>query len=90
MRVKAGLDYLVYLETVEPGTPMGTDRLTKVVAEVIANCIPDAFAQPATSRLARVRFDLDGDFSSRERAAFLSLADEILAVLAETRERNEP
>ncbi|WP_460450630.1 hypothetical protein [Alsobacter sp. SYSU BS001988] len=69
---------------------MSTDLLTKVVAEVIANSVPDAFAQPATSRLARVRFDLDADFSARERAAFLRLADEIVAILAENRERYEP
>jgi hypothetical protein len=68
---------------------MTTTLLARVVAEIIANAIPDAFAQHSPAG-ARVRFDLDSDFSVGEREAFLNLATEVLAVVGDMRKLTPP
>jgi hypothetical protein len=54
----------------------------KVVAIVIANTIPDAFAGFGTINNA-MQFDFDRDFSDLERQSFLALAGRIVDALEE-------
>jgi hypothetical protein len=61
--------------------------LTKVIAEAIANSIPDAFAQPPGPALGPMNFDLEADFSDREREAFLGLARDIVGIMHAAQER---
>ena len=53
----------------------------KVVATVIANSIPEAFAGFGAFA-SDMQFDIDTDFSERERHSFIALAARIVDALA--------
>lgn len=50
----------------------------KLVATLIANAAPEAFAGPVTEMAENVSFDLERDFSAYERDCYLALAQSIL------------
>ncbi|GGH28995.1 hypothetical protein GCM10007036_38590 [Alsobacter metallidurans] len=52
----------------------------KVVATVLANTVPEAFAGYETCP-SDMQFDIDADFSERERHSFIALAARIVDAL---------